>query len=100
MYSDGKFYFSTGSATRKIRNIKADDRVAFSVEDTTRQKAIVGSGKAKILFPDKHEVLLNKLVFHLVGSMEHPYAKIMTAPNRVIVEVTPEKMRSWELPPT
>jgi nitroimidazol reductase NimA-like FMN-containing flavoprotein (pyridoxamine 5'-phosphate oxidase superfamily) len=100
MYDEGKFYFSAGSSTRKVQNIKVDDRVGFSVEDSTRQKAVVGSGIARILSRDQHEALLHKLVVHLVGSVEHPYAKVMMGPNRVIVEVSLKRVRSWELPPT
>ncbi|HZY46255.1 MAG TPA: pyridoxamine 5'-phosphate oxidase family protein [Candidatus Bathyarchaeia archaeon] len=101
MYDKGKFYFSTSRATRKVRNILANKQVGFSVEDSTRQKAVVGSGTARILpGDDNHDAPLNKLVVHLVGSVHHPYAKIMMGPNRVIVEVSPKTMRSWELPPT
>jgi len=99
MYDDGKFYFCAGAMTRKVLNIQNDNRVGFSVEDSTRQKAVVGSGTARVLPADMKDLALNKLVVHLVGSIEHPYAKIMMGPNRVIVEITPRTMRSWELPP-
>ncbi|HZY46910.1 MAG TPA: pyridoxamine 5'-phosphate oxidase family protein [Candidatus Bathyarchaeia archaeon] len=101
MYDDGKLYISAGEWTRKIRNIRKDSRVSFSVEDSTRQKAIVGKGTARILPPGRsHDELLKKLIVHLVGGVDHPYAKIMMAANRVIVEIAPNSIRGWELPPT
>ena len=101
MYESGKLYVSSGRRTNKVRNIEADGRVAFSVEDPTRQRAVVGKGTARVVPTGKsHDELLNRLVIHLVGSLEHPYAKIMTGADRVLLEITPTTVRSWDLPPT
>ena len=100
MYHNGKFYVSSSRRTRKIGNIEKNDRIAFSVEDSTRQRAVVGRGTARVL-PEggAHEMLLQKLVTHLVGSFEHPYAKIMLGSDRVLLEITPTTVKSWDLPP-
>ena len=101
MYESGKLYVSSGRRTHKVRNIESDGRVAFSVEDSTRQKAVVGRGTARILPTGKsHDELVKRLVIHLVGGLEHPYAKIMLAADRVLLEITPMTMKSWDLPPT
>lgn len=101
MFENGKFYVSSGRRTRKIRNIEIDGRVAFTVEDPTRQKAIVGRGTARIFPAGKsYDELLERLVTHLVGSLEHPYAKIMLSPDRVMLEITPTTLNGWDLPPT
>lgn len=101
MYDGGKFYLSTGDKTRKVRNITINDRVAFAIEDSTRLKAVVGTGTARILpSGGPQNELLKRLVVHLVGSLEHPYGKLMTGPNRVMIEITPTGMKSWEIPPT
>ena len=99
MYDQGKFYVSSGRRTHKIENVDRDGRVAFTVEDSTRTKAVVGRGIAKIIPPDSSSELLKKLITHLVGSLEHPYAKIMLGADRVIIEITPTSMKSWDLPP-
>ncbi|MBO0888486.1 pyridoxamine 5'-phosphate oxidase family protein [Candidatus Bathyarchaeota archaeon] len=100
MYDKGKFYVSSGRQTRKVRNIARDSRVAFAVEDSTRTKAVVGKGTAKVIPASGSPELLRKLITHLVGSLEHPYAKIMLGSDRVVVEITPTSMKSWDLPPT
>ena len=101
MYDNGKFYISSGRGTRKVRNIESDNRVAFTVEDSTRQKAIVGTGKARVIpTGGNYDQLLKKLITHLVGSLEHPYAKIMLSSDRVLVEITPTTIKGWDLPPT
>ena len=101
MYENGKFYISSGRRTRKIRNIENDSRVAFTVEDSARQRAVVGRGSARILPTGiSYHELLKRLVTHLVGSLEHPYAKIMLGSNRVLLEITPTTMKGWDLPPT
>ena len=100
MYDNGKFYVSSGRQTHKIRNIHGDNRVAFTVEDSTRTKAVVGKGTAKVIPASGSQELLKKLVTHLVGSLEHPYAKIMLAADRVLIEITPTSLKSWDLPPT
>ena len=101
MYEGGRLYVSTGRRTRKVRNVEGDGRVAFAVEDSTRQKAVVGKGTARILPAGKsHDELLKRLVIHLAGSLDHPYAKIMLGADRVLLEITPRTMKSWDLPPT
>ena len=101
MYENGKFYVSSGRRTRKIRNIESDRRVAFTVEDSNRQRAIVGRGTARILPRGRsYDELLERLVTHLVGSLEHPYAKIMLGSDRVLLEITPTTVKGWDLPPT
>ncbi len=101
MFDEGRLYISTAEKSRKVNNIRANSRVAFAVEDSTRLKAIVGKGTARIL-PSHgiHDDLMKKLVIHLVGSLDHPYAKLMMGPNRVIIEVTPTALKKWESPPT
>ena len=101
MYEGGKLYVSSGRRTHKVRNIEGDGRVAFTVEDPTRQKAVVGRGTARILPTGKsHDELLKKLVIYLVGGLEHPYAKVMLGADRVLLEITPTTVKSWDLPPT
>lgn len=101
MYEKGKFYVSSGRRTRKIRNIESDGRVAFTVEDSNRQRAIVGRGTARLLPQGRsYDELLERLVTHLVGSLEHPYAKIMLGSDRVLLEITPTTVKGWDLPPT
>ena len=100
MFENGKLYVSSGRRTRKIRNIEIDGRVAFTVEDPTRQKAVVGRGTARILpGGTSNGELLERLVTHLVGSLEHPYAKIMLGSDRVLLEITPTTLKGWDLPP-
>lgn len=100
MHDKGKFYVSSGRQTRKVSNIDRDGRVAFTVEDSTRTKAVVGKGTARIIPANSSHDLLEKLITHLVGSLEHPYAKIMLGTDRVLLEITPTSMKSWDLPPT
>ena len=101
MYENGKFYVSSGRRTRKIRNVESDGRVAFAVEDSKRQSAVIGRGTARILpLGRSHDKLLERLVIHLVGRLEHPYAKIMLGSDRVLLEITPTTLKGWDLPPT
>ena len=101
MYEGGKLYVSSGRRTRKVRNIEADGRVAFTVEDSTRQRVVVGRGTARILPTGKpHDELLKKLVVHPVGSFDHPYAKIMMGADRVLLEIAPTTVKSRDLPPS
>ncbi len=101
MFDEGRLYVSTKAKSHKVANIRTNSRVAFAVEDSTRLKAVIGNGTARIL-PSHglHDELMKKLVIHLVGSLEHPYAKLMMGPNRVIIEITPTAMKKWESPPT
>jgi nitroimidazol reductase NimA-like FMN-containing flavoprotein (pyridoxamine 5'-phosphate oxidase superfamily) len=100
MFHEGRLYISTGKKSRKVNNIRGDSHVAFAVEDSTRLKAIVGKGTARILpSHGPQDEIMKKLVIHLVGSLEHPYAKLMMGENRVIIEIVPTAMKKWESPP-
>jgi PPOX class probable F420-dependent enzyme len=101
MFDEGRLYISTKEKSRKVNNIRANRRVAFAVEDSTRLKAVIGKGTARILSSHGlHDKLMKKLAVHLVGSLDHPYAKLMMGPDRVIIEITPTSIKKWESPPT
>ena len=101
MYDDGRIYVSTARQSRKVHNIKGNESVAFAVEDASRLKAVVGNGSARIVpSGGSYDELMKKLVIYLVGSLEHPYAKVMMKPDRVILEITPTHLKGWEIPPS
>ncbi len=97
MHENGKFYVSTPNNSRKVNNIKKNNKVAFNVDRELR--AVVVKGTARIISPGDHDELLKKLIMYLVGSLEHPYAKVMMQPDRVIIEITPTSVRGWNTPP-
>ncbi len=56
VYQNGKFYVSTSSKTRKVKNLKRNKNVAFSLdvgESFADVKAVVGSGTAQIVTDPK-----------------------------------------------
>ncbi len=84
-----------------MKNIRANSKVGFSVdtgEELKEFRGVVGAGTARILTPTDrlYDEMLKKYIIHTVGSLDHPIAKeMMKTTDRVIIEITPTSMTSW-----
>jgi nitroimidazol reductase NimA-like FMN-containing flavoprotein (pyridoxamine 5'-phosphate oxidase superfamily) len=100
IYQNGKFYISTSSKTRKVKNLKKNNNVAFSLdvgEAFADVKAVVGSGTAQIVTDSKlaREVDM-KIKIKYLGSTEHPIAKKLAELDDTVIEITPTEKISWD----
>ncbi len=79
VYENGKFYVQTGPRTRKAQNIKANSKVAFSVDVGEKfydLKAVVGKGTARILTDKKFDDEIGKkILLKYLGDLNDPAAK-------------------------
>jgi len=65
VYENGKFYVQTGPRSRKAQNIKANSKVAFSVDVGEKYydlKAVIGKGTARILTDRKFNDEIGKKI--------------------------------------
>lgn len=100
VYENGKFYVQTGPRSRKARNVKANGKVAFSVDVGERfydLKAVVGKGTARILTDDKfnHEIG-KKILLKYLGDLNSPAAKQLANLEHAVIEITPTTKTSWD----
>lgn len=100
VYLNGKFYISTSSKTRKVKNIKGNKNVAFSLDvgaNFADVKAVVGSGIAQIVTDSKlAREVDTKIKIKYLGSTEHPIAKKLAELDDTVIEITPTEKIGWD----
>ena len=100
VYQNGKFYISTSSKTRKVKNLKRNKNVAFSLdvgEAFADVKAVVGSGTAQIVTDPKLASDVDaKIKIKYLGSTDHPIAKKLAELDDTVIEITPTSKVSWD----
>jgi len=100
VYQNGKFYISTSSKTRKVKNLKRNKNVAFSLdvgEAFADVKAVVGSGTAQIVTDTKLASEVDaKIKIKYLGSTDHPIAKKLAELDDTVIEITPTSKISWD----
>ena len=100
VYENGKFYVSTSSRTRKVKNLKRNKNVAFSLdigETFADVKAVVGLGTAQIVTDPKLAREVDaKIKIKYLGSTDHPVAKKLAELDDTVIEIIPTKKVSWD----
>ena len=100
VYENGKFYLSTGPQSRKVRNIRANSKVAFCVdvgEAFYDLKAVVGKGTARILTDKKfNDEIGKKILLKYLGDLNNPAAKQLASMEHIVIEITPTTKTSWD----
>lgn len=94
-WREGKVLFHTGADSKKLRNLRKNDRISVVVDTKTAPyKAVVIEGTAKQLPGDK--ALGRDIAIHYLGEqMGAAYAARSEEPG-ALVEVTPTKVISWD----
>jgi PPOX class probable F420-dependent enzyme len=94
-WRDGKVLFHTGGDSKKMRNLRTNDRVSVVVDTKTAPyKVVVIEGRAKELPGDN--ALGREVAIHYLGAKQgEQYAARSREPG-ALVEVTPTKIISWD----
>jgi PPOX class probable F420-dependent enzyme len=82
--------FGTDTASQKARNLRRDNRIVLSIEDTERnergfQRHLVARGRARI-YPGADLALMDRLARKYLGLERHPLA-MRDSPTSVVVRV-------------
>ena len=100
VYQNGKFYISTSIKTRKVKNLKRNKNVAFSLdvgEAFADVKAVVGSGTAQIVTDTELARDVDaKIKIKYLGSTDHPIAKKLAELDDTVIEIIPTVKVSWD----
>lgn len=93
-WHEGKVWFHTGSDSKKMRNLRKNDRVSIVVDTKVAPyKAVVIEGRAKELPGDK--ALGREIAIHYLGVRQGERYSDNSEGVGVLVEVTPSKIISW-----
>ena len=95
LWRNGKVLFHTGGDSKKMRNLRANERISVVVDTKVAPyKVVVIEGKAREL-PGDHS-LAREIAVHYLGEKQgERYASQSTEPG-VLVEVTPARVISWD----
>lgn len=101
-FDNGKLYVETSTTSKKVQNIKNNNKVYFCVDDETiPYKGVRGKATVKII--DKVEQMLpiaEKIMLKYTGSLDNEIAKFLLDGVKngfsVILEITPKFYSTWD----
>ncbi|HYN31624.1 MAG TPA: PPOX class F420-dependent oxidoreductase [Ilumatobacteraceae bacterium] len=87
--------FGTDTSSQKAKNLRRDNRIVLSIEDTERnergfQRHLVARGRARI-HPGPDPELMDRLAKKYLGLQRHPLA-LRDSPTSVVVRVKIERI--------
>ena len=104
IYDDSKdaIFIETSKHSKKINNLKKNDKIYFCVDDgNPPYKGVRGKGSVRILTkPDTNLPIAEKIMLKYLGSTDHPMAKVLLENvrngNSVVLEITPKYYSTWD----
>ena len=95
--AEGKVYFASGSDSRKVRNLKANPRLAVLVdlysEDWSFLKGVMVQGTAKLLQRGPQFRKIRTLLYRKFP--QYPDEAALEESDDTIVELTPTRLSLW-----
>ena len=98
MYSSKKIYIGTNTRTQKARNVKKNNKVAFSVDVGINSPiyGVMGQGNANIILENnKVKQIAKKILARYFKSIQNKSAIQLLDDTNCIIEVIPEKLSTW-----
>ena len=102
LFEDDRFFVSTASSSRKVRNILARPRASLLVDSRRNQGDelwVSSSGTAEIIRGERAGAIYPKILRRYVtkAGVEDPrVGPVFAAAGEIIVGLTPHSWRSWE----
>ena len=94
---NGKIYFGSGNDGRKVLNLKANPRLALTIDlysdDWSNLKGVMVQGTAKIIEPGPRFRKIRALVYKKYP--QYPAEAALGENDSVIVELTPTHVFTW-----
>ena len=94
---DGKIYFATGAGATKLRNLKANPRVALSfdlyLDDWTHLRGVLVQGRTRFIERGPRFRKIRSALYRKYP--QYPDEAAIEEGDSVIVEVTPSRVFSW-----
>lgn len=103
LFEDERFFVSTASPARKVRNILARPEASLVVDSRRKQgdeRWVSASGTAEIIRGERSEEIYAKILQRYVtkAGLEDPrVGPVFAAAGEVIISLTPHLWQSWEL---
>lgn len=100
LYDGKNFFISTGTKTRKARNIESNPNVSLIIDSSDgmfRHKCVIVRGQAQLSREDHPEVT-KKIYTRYLGQegLKQPFAQKLLKGDTYIVKITPTKILTWD----
>jgi len=99
--TDGKIYFASGRDGRKVLNLRANARIALTVDLYTEQwsglKGVMVQGKPRLIERGPAFRRIRRLLY--AKYPQYPDEAALEESDSVVVEVTPARVFTWGLEP-
>lgn len=99
--TDGKIYFASGPGGRKVLNLRANPRIALTVDLYTEQwsglKGVMVQGRPRLIERGPAFRRIRRLLY--AKYPQYPGEAALEESDSVIVEVTPARVFTWGLEP-
>jgi len=98
---DGKnFYVSTGTKTRKARNIEKNPNISLIIDSTDgmfKHKCVIVEGRAELSRKD-HPEMTKKIYGKYLGDqgLKMPFAQELLKSDQYVVKINPTKILTWD----
>src|SRR5262245_22799797 len=97
LFAGGKLYFASDATARKVRNLRANPRVAIAIdlyaEDWSQLKGVTITGNARLIARSARFRQLRARLYRKVP--RYPAEAALDVKGTVIVELTPTRVFTW-----
>ena len=100
---EGDIVISTPAGRRKDRNVQADARVAFLVDERGLDHEVAGLGYRGVeirgtaaMHPDPQSAVRRLIVARYIDPITPEYQSRMIDSERAIIRITPDRVRTWD----
>lgn len=100
--NEEKLFLTTSKLAKKIRNLRDNPDVYFSIDDeTSAPKGVKGRGTVTMKEdPSKTVSIGDKISMKYLGTLDHPVAKMITDLAKkgevVLIEISPKFFSTWD----
>jgi general stress protein 26 len=99
-FLNDKIYTTTHKKTRKVENLRFNNKVSFTIDlETPPFKGVRGRGVAKLIEDATlSRKILTMEIMKYIGNLEDPLAKelLSLAPEEYVIEIKPLYFATWD----
>ncbi len=100
MFRAGRFYIGTNTRTKKARNLRGSDRVAFCVDEGVRSPdifGVAGTGRARLILEGPAvKRIAKRILARYFESMADESARELLDDTDCIIEIIPVRYTGWK----
>jgi PPOX class probable F420-dependent enzyme len=103
LFDDESFFVSSGSSSRKVRNVVSRPQASIVVDCRRKQgdeRWVSASGSTEIIEGEKSKEIHSKILSRYItkDGLDNPHLRqVFEAAGEVVIRIKPDRWASWEL---